>query len=233
VVWSVRERLTVGARGLLMGMAAVGALACLFWSGSKGGWLLMLVTGLTGAMYFSLRQQTKLRLVVVVLVVGLAGFFVKHLVFFEKGATSVTARFDYWEAALQTVKDKPVFGSGPGTFGKSYEKRKRPESEMAQMAHNDFLQQASDSGVIGFLLYGAMVVGTLVYTWRNGALGKDWVRLGVWLGLLGWALQSLMEFGLYIPAVAWPAFAFMGWILGQTRNQSDSHQTTSYSGSRS
>ncbi|MDB6023564.1 MAG: O-antigen polymerase, partial [Pedosphaera sp.] len=36
----------------------------------------------------------------------------------------------------------------------------------------------------------------------------------VWLGVLGWALQSFVEFGLYIPALAWPAFGFMGWLLG-------------------
>jgi hypothetical protein len=29
-----------------------------------------------------------------------------------------------------------------------------------------------------------------------------------------------MEFGLYIPAVAWPAFTFMGWLLGQGSNPS-------------
>jgi hypothetical protein len=36
----------------------------------------------------------------------------------------------------------------------------------------------------------------------------------VWLGVLGWSLQSLVEFGLYIPALAWPAFTFLGWLLG-------------------
>ena len=34
----------------------------------------------------------------------------------------------------------------------------------------------------------------------------------VWLGVLGWSLQSLVEFGLYIPALAWPAFTFLGWL---------------------
>jgi len=26
-------------------------------------------------------------------------------------------------------------------------------------------------------------------------------------------LQGLFEFGLYIPALAWPAFTFIGWLL--------------------
>ena len=77
------------------------------------------------------------------------GFFWRYSAFFQKGATSVGARFDYWQAALQTAKDKPLFGTGPGTFAIAYEKIKRPESEMARLVHNDYLEQASDSGVVG------------------------------------------------------------------------------------
>jgi len=37
----------------------------------------------------------------------------------------------------------------------------------------------------------------------------------LWLGALGFSLQSLMEFSLYIPALAWTAFAFLGLISRQ------------------
>jgi O-antigen ligase len=221
VLWSLRRTFTPGARRLLMGLTAAPMLACMYWSGSKGGWLLMLVTGFVGAMFLPMERRTKIILATAVLGLGLAGFGVKNLGYFRKGATSVSERFHYWQAALATAKEKPVFGSGPGTFVKSYALRKKPEWEMARVAHNDYLQQASDSGLPGFLTYAALVVGTLAYTWRRAGLREDWVKLAIWLGLLGWALQSLVEFGLYIPAIAWPAFAFMGWLLGQTRNQID------------
>jgi len=42
----------------------------------------------------------------------------------------------------------------------------------------------------------------------------DRLHFATWLGLLGWSLQSLMEFGLYIPALAWPAFTLIGLLLG-------------------
>lgn len=222
VLWSLRGTFTPGARGLLVGIAAAAMLACLFWSGSKGGWLLMLMIGFVGSMYLPMKRQTKIMVVGVVLGLGLAGFAVKNLAYFKKGATSVNERFHYWQAALATAKDNPVFGSGPGSFSKSYAQRKAPAWEMARVAHNDYLQQASDSGLPGFLAYTALVVGTLAYAWRRAGLREDWIKLAVWLGLLGWALQSLVEFGLYIPAIAWPAFGLMGWLLGQSRNQIDS-----------
>ncbi len=215
VLWSWQARLTAGARGFLMTVAGFAALACLYWSGSKGGWLLLLAMGFVGILFLPFKRQLKLLLIGGVLVMGLAGFFVKYSGFFKRGAPSVVARGDYWRAALQTVKEKPLFGTGPGTFALAYEKVKKPGSEMARLTHNDYLQQASDSGVPGFLAYTALVVCVLYHIFRKARLRESWLRLAVWLGVLGWALQGVVEFGLYIPALAWPAFCLMGWLLAQ------------------
>lgn len=224
VINSLQTQLTAGARWFLIAVATVAGLACLYWSGSKGGWLLMLLTGLVAVLFMPFKRQFKLALVGTALVLGLAGFFVKYSGFFRKGAPSVVARFDYWKAAVQTVEGRPVFGSGPGTFAIAYAKVKKPESEMARVTHNDYLEQASDSGLPGMVLYTAFVVGALVSTLPKP--GDDWVRRAVWLGLLGWSLQSFVEFGLYIPAIAWPAFTFMGWLLGQGSNPSTAAPAT-------
>src|SRR5262249_53337746 len=135
--------------------------------------------------------------------------------YFHKGATSAVARFDYWQAAVQITKDHPIFGTGPGTFFIPYQKIKRPESEVSRLTHNDYLEQASDSGIPGLLLYAGFVVGGLIWIARRKGFLSDWRNFAVWLGVLGWSLQSLMEFSLYIPALSWSAFAFLGWMMGQ------------------
>jgi O-antigen ligase len=225
-VWAARRQLTAGARAFLLLAIAIGALGCLFWSGSKGGWLLMLLLGLVALLQLHLPKAFKLLLLSTVVVLGLAGFFVKYATFFRKGATSVSARFDYWSAATRTAIANPIFGTGPGTFAIPYQTIKRPESEMARLAHNDYLEQASDSGFPGFLAYTTLVVGVTFYTGRrvlgshpteaagNPQTPPNWLLLTLWLGLLAWALQSFFEFSLYIPALAWPAFTFMGLLLG-------------------
>jgi O-antigen ligase len=79
------------------------------------------------------------------------------------------------------------------------------------LVHNDYLEQATDSGIVGFLLYAVFVGGVL---WRARPAGiGDRLHFAIWLGVLGWGLQSLMEFGLYIPALAWPAFTFLGLLV--------------------
>lgn len=221
VLWSLKERFTAGARLFLVTVAGGAALACLFWSGSKGGWLLFLIIGLVAVLFMPFKRQLKVLLIACVLVLGLAGFFAKYMGFFKKGAPSVMARGDYWRAAVQTTRERPVFGTGPGTFAIPYARLKKPESEMARLTHNDYLQQASDSGVPGFLAYAAMIVGSLWVSFRRVGLRESWLKLAVWLGVLAWAMQSFVEFGLYVPALAWPAFALMGWLLAQTSKPID------------
>ena len=91
---------------------------------------------------------------------------------------------------------------------------------MARLAHNDYLQQASDSGWPAFLFYAAMVGGGLAVSGRRTLGTGSWEQFAVWLGVLGWALQSLVEFDLYIPALAWAAFALLGWLIASTANDS-------------
>jgi len=219
-LWQLRSLLTPAARCFLMAVVATAGLGCLYWSGSKGGWLLMLLIGLLALLRVPFSRRLKMALVIGVLMAGLAGFFWKYAAFFEKGATSVTARFDYWRAAAQTAKEKPIFGTGPGTFAIAYEKVKRPESEMARLTHNDYLEQASDSGVPGLLAYSLFIVAALARSYpkagKTAAQGPDnWLVFSAWLGVLGWGLQSLVEFALYIPSLAWPAFTFLGWLTAR------------------
>lgn len=223
LIWQLERWFTRAARAFLAALVTLAALACVFWSGSKGGWLLMLVVGGFAGWRLPLPQRLKRAGLAVAIVAGLAVFGLRYAEFFERGATSVGARFDYWQAALRTSLEKPILGSGPGTFGIAYKAIKRPDSEMSRLAHNDYLQQASDSGWPGLVLYGVFVVTALWWTRpRTGlaeasALLGDTLRFAVWLGVLAWALQGLIEFGLYLPSLAWCAFAWLGWLAGTAK----------------
>lgn len=250
-----RRYFTGPARAFLCLAIGAGALACLYWSGSKGGWLLLLVLGAIALLRVPFDKRIKIGLITLVLVGGLAGFFVKYAAFFEKGATSVGARFDYWRAALEVASDHPLLGTGPGTFAIPYQRLKKPESEMARLVHNDYLEQASDSGWPGFAAYLGFIAGVLAWTYprlrfsasgqqnggrtggsvpnlEKGGSGADaalsnrvsWARFWIWLGLLGWALQGLIEFDLYLPALSWPAFALLGLLARNTMDKTSPSQ---------
>jgi O-antigen ligase len=160
-------------------------------------------------------------LVAGLIVGGLLVFGVRFHNYFARGATSVGARFDYWQVAGKVATQHPAFGTGPGTFQRPYAFMKRPESEMARLAHNDYLEQFSDSGFIGGLSYFAWL-GLLLWTigrrtWEN----TDWFEFAIFVGLLAWFMQGFIEFSLFVPALAWTAFTLAGCLLARSRNQVD------------
>jgi hypothetical protein len=235
--WEAKDRFTLEARLFLVSIVGFGSLAALVWSGSKGGWLLALLLASvamgcqnwgrpsgSAAGGLASRRRLKIGFATLLIVIGLTFFFLRYADFFHKGATSVSARGDYWRAAVQITVENPVVGTGPGTFSKPYAAIKRPESEMARLVHNDYLEQASDSGIPGALLYAVFVFGALVRGFKKGIKG-DALAFAAWLGVLGWGLHSFIEFGLYVPALSWTSMTLLGWLLARGRNPLDKAET--------
>mgnify|MGYP000914555477 CR=1 FL=1 len=198
--------------GLAVGLPGYFSAACLYWSGSKSGWLIAAVMLLLIGLRMPLPKRGKWLLLSLVGLLALGAFGVRFAGYFQKGATSVAARFDYWNAAVKVAASNPISGTGPGTFQVPYSRLKAPESEMARLVHNDYLQQASDSGIPGFLGYTGLLLGSICLLYRKSKASP--LQFAAWLGLFAWALHSGVEFGLYIPAIAWPAFTMLGWLTG-------------------
>ena len=147
-----------------------------------------------GACLFRLPWPARLKwaALIALMVIGLGIFAVRFHSYFAAGATSVGARFDYWRAAVETTFKHPLLGTGPGTFQRPYAQLKSPAAEMARLAHNDYLEQFSDSGIVGGMFYGAWIVLSLaddraarLAFWRSGQLrhfsgGVCLVYSGVW-----------------------------------------------------
>ncbi|MDB6058844.1 MAG: O-Antigen ligase [Verrucomicrobiales bacterium] len=213
--WQISRKLRDRARWTIVALIAAPSLACLYWSGSKAGWLIALVLALIALAQSTLRKSIKAIVVLTVLVCGLVGFGLRYAQFFQRGSTSVVARFDYWRAALSIGNEHPVFGTGPGTFAIGYANVKAPESEMARLVHNDFLEQFCDTGVIGFIAFVAFFALVMVYLYRYSSQNNRFVLLGV----TGVVLHEFVEFHLYIPAIGWTSFFLLGWLLAASSAQ--------------
>jgi O-antigen ligase len=215
------KKLRPAIRGAVIALTCLLGGAGFFWTGSKLGWLIAMALG--GLYLFRLKWPAGLKITALALVafVGLGIFAVRFHNYFAAGATSVGARFDYWRAAVQTMVANPLVGTGPGTFQRPYEQIKSPDAEMARLAHNDYLEQFSDSGIPGGIFYGTWIVVALATVgkrvWKTG----NQIMFAIFAGLLGWFVQGVGEFGLYIPASAWTAFTLLGCSLALAGNQFD------------
>ncbi len=209
---AVREtgQLRPPIRSLLIGLTIFLGVGCLFWTGSKSAWLIALAQ--LGVLLWFRPWPPRWRTVAVgtLAIVGLTTFGLRFHGYFAAGATSVSARFDYWSVAVRTASEHPVWGTGPGTFIRPYAAKKAPEAEMTRLVHNDYLEQFSDSGVIGGILYLGWISSTLWVSGRIALRKREPIRALLWIGTAAWFAQGFVEFSLYIPGLAGLAFTLLG-----------------------
>ena len=201
---------------LTVGTFIASSSVCLYWTGSKAAMLIAVALGLW--MAFTASISKPFRVGILMGLVSLVAIFVVPtlLKYNSTGAKSAIARVSYWKSAIATFQEHPVLGSGPGTFGVMYAKNKNPDDEMAKLTHNDFLQQASDSGAIGLCLYLAAVFGVLrscVSRIRVFSQPKD-IAWAISLGVLAWFTHGLVEFALYVPSAGITTWLLAGIIVG-------------------
>jgi O-antigen ligase len=207
------KKLRLIVRHSAIGLTLALGLLAFFWSGSKLGWLLALLIGVLCLFRMEWPLKLKILLLAIVVLLGLGGFAIRFHTYFANGATSTTARFDYWRAAAQTTLSHPLVGTGPGTFQRPYAQLKSPDAEMARLAHNDYLEQFSDSGIPGGIIYAVWIVAALLFVAQGVWKTRNRIIQAVFLGVLGWFIQGIGEFSLYIPALAWTAFVLLGCLL--------------------
>jgi O-antigen ligase len=133
-----------------------------------------------------------------------------------------------WRAAWNLFLERPVVGTGAGSYGLQFEKY-RPAGfiDAPQWTHNDYLNTASDYGVVGFALFFGASLG-LAIRFRNridvhredvaaGWMGSRTLRTAMGVGVLAFALQLFVEFHLKIPALAMAVAVTAALALGRER----------------
>jgi len=69
----------------------------------------------------------------------------------------------YWQQAVSALQSFPIFGYGPGTFSLvSYKFAQFPHA-YSGYAHNVFLQQFAELGLLGGLSYSVLIVGLIYF----------------------------------------------------------------------
>ncbi len=183
-------------------------------TGSRGGFISFAAGTLAGLWCCAGRGKGRAAVVAVTMLAGLFAVAVAGGVI-HLGRSSLVARFDYWEGAARIIQDHPWTGTGPGTFGSLYPMYKTGTTEEAQIVHNNFLQMWSDSGVVAFGAFALLWLVGLRDAFRLATQRRgDAAAAAIAAGLTGWVVHGLLDFDLYVPGVAWPAFILLGTLQG-------------------
>jgi hypothetical protein len=163
---------------------------------------LAVVGAVLGVMFFSAWSLDSIR-----------GYILKTLETDERTQTvtlrdpSIGGRTMMWNDTLRMIQDRPVFGSGAGSWQWIYQRYKNPSIlTRPGFTHNDFLNLASDYGLVGFLLAGAIIAGFYRHAWAMSkppqAPEKRAFAAGAMISVASILFHSWFDSSLHIPGNA-------------------------------
>jgi O-antigen ligase len=127
------------------------------------------------------------------------------------------SRIKVWEGTLEVIRDRPLLGTGMGTFAYAFPSHRPAGINCRYLyAHNDFLHFTSEMGIF-FLplffwtMFSALRMGINTFFKSESRL-KRGVSLGCSTGILAIFIHSISDFNLHIPANALLFFVFLGMI---------------------
>jgi O-antigen ligase len=121
---------------------------------------------------------------------------------------SLQLRKDAWQATARIIGDYPLTGTGLNTYGTAtLQYRPDRKTQHFDEAHNDYLQLASEGGVLLTVPAAAAAIFLVLGIRRRFRVQRDdtrghWVRFGAATSLAAIALQSTGEFSLQMPGNA-------------------------------
>ena len=116
-------------------------------------------------------------------------------------------RVSIWKSTLRMIKDRPVFGTGLGTYRWAFPAyREKNLFYGVRFAHNDYLQMAAEIGVPGLILWCIfiyMLLREAMRTIRRHPYAPDsQAVMAITAGLVAVLTHELIDFGLAVPANA-------------------------------
>ncbi len=191
---------------------------------AKGAWIALLF----GLICFivMLKPKTRDKSLLFKSIIGLLGLFILsfivisssdriHLPKFSNFIISLEVRWEYWKAALAMIRQRLLFGFGPGTFGSVYPLFKTLNAEETIMAHNSYLQIWAEAGTISLIFFILFFINLIKQSIKNIKQISDknrFICIGLFTGIISFLAINLIDFSLYDPQTAMIAFGLIGLL---------------------
>ena len=182
----VRQSALFSLIGMLLGM----------WGNqSRGSWLFNGINGVLITLRYSF-VNIRYLLVLLVAIIGIGFVFTSNQAYmarFESTFNITTdgsnlGRIYVWEADKQMIMDHPIIGVGPGLWGKKYVEQYQLKQEIQNLghSHNNMLQIASESGILGLIGFLGFSIFTIYKSVKNYMMSGNSYDLSIIVGFISY-----------------------------------------------
>ncbi|MFH1063208.1 MAG: O-antigen ligase family protein [Candidatus Omnitrophota bacterium] len=145
-----------------------------------------------------------------------------HLPKLENFLVSFKVRLEYWKAAFAMIKQRPLLGFGPGTFGSVYPLFKTLNAEETIMCHNSFLQIWAEGGsfvFLAFCLFWLSFIQQAISRIKKIFGASRFISAGLFSAILSFLFVNLLDFSLYDGQTALIGFGLIGLLQYQLNSE--------------
>jgi O-antigen ligase len=200
------------------------SISTLFFTFSRGGWLVFILISIIIVIYLAYYKVTKAKILVPA--TFLLFIFSLFFVYIEisGGASHVLGalfdiaestgdRLEYWRMALGIISDYPITGSGLGGYA-AMAQRYQIGSVYSRYAHNNFLQVLAELGIFGLIAYLWLITDILskgISIIRKDRL-KQTETFFLIVPIVGLLIHTILDFDWDVPAIQMAFFLLAGLI---------------------
>ena len=195
---------------------------------TRGAWL----GGAVALLILVLERKSRNVLVGVVLLVALlspGAVLDRATSSTQLGRAEISHRFDYWAGAVLIGEQYPLFGAGIDNFRYAFARLPVPQTATREVGHphNLALDLFAETGMVGLISFGALMVGSLVMLLRRRRFDPNptrriW-RLAIAAAIIGSLVEQTTDSMLLEPfwnAVMW---IFFGLAVVMATRLTDDH----------
>ena len=162
---------------------------------SRGSWLFNGINGVLITLRYCF-VNIRYILVLFVTIVGIGYAFTSNQSYMERleSTFNITSdgsnlgRIYVWKADKQMILDHPIIGVGPGLWGKKYAEQYQLKQEMQNLghSHNNMLQIASESGILGLIGFLGFSIFTIYKSVKNYIMSANPYDLSIIVGFISY-----------------------------------------------
>ena len=162
---------------------------------SRGSWLFNGINGVLITLRYCF-VNIRYILVLFVTVVGIGYAFTSNQSYMERFESTFNITSDgsnlgriyVWKADKQMILDHPIIGVGPGLWGKKYAEQYQLKQEMQNLghSHNNMLQIASESGILGLIGFLGFSIFTIYKSVKNYIMSANPYDLSIIVGFISY-----------------------------------------------